>query len=102
MIGAGIMAGLLIGWIPGLIVAGLVALGCRHRYWQALPAAVAVAGVVVSGLYVTESQLSHHYKLVLEWPQHFEAVSGVAWVAVALFFADATIRHLRSRRANRP
>jgi len=61
----------------------------------------AVAGVLISGLYVTAAQLTHHYRLVLEWPQHFEAVSGLAWVAVALLAAEAMISHLRGRRALR-
>jgi hypothetical protein len=61
-------------------------------------AAVAVAGTVAVGGYITEAQVNHHYRLILEWPQHFEAASGVAWVAVVAFVAEATIRHIRGRR----
>jgi hypothetical protein len=57
--------------------------------------------VAVTGLYVTAGQLNHHYALVLEWPQHFEAVTGLAWVAVILLVAEAVMRHLQARRPPR-
>jgi hypothetical protein len=96
-----IVAGLLIGWLAGLIVAGIVALGLRRGRWQVLPGAAAVAAVLLSGLFVTQQQLAHRYPLVLQWPQHFKAVAGLAWVGIVLFAADALVRHLRGRRRGR-
>ena len=62
---------------------------------------MAVAAVAVTGLFVTQQQLAYHYPLVLEWPQHFDAVAGLAWVGIALLAADALVRHLRGRRPRR-
>jgi hypothetical protein len=97
----GILATLLIGWLGGLVVAGIVAIGLRGGRWQVLPGAAAVAAVLLSGLFVTQQQLAHRYPLVLEWPQHFKAVAGLAWVGIVLFASDAFVRHLRGRRPGR-
>jgi hypothetical protein len=96
------VAWFLIGWLPALVVGGIVLLGLRRGKWQAVPAAAAVAGIVVAGLFVTQQQLAHNYRLSLDWPQHFNTVSGVAWVGVALLAADALVRHLQARRPRRP
>jgi len=50
---------------------------------------------------VTASQISHHFPLALEWPQHFEAVRELAWIAVLALGIDAFIRHLQARWGRR-
>jgi hypothetical protein len=55
----------------------------------------------VAGLFVTQQQLAHNYRLALDWPQHFNSVSGLTWVGVALLVADALVRHLQARRPRR-
>jgi arabinofuranan 3-O-arabinosyltransferase len=97
-VGSGVVAALLIGWPAGLLMAGLVALACRPGHYQVVLGAVAVAAMVETGGLITEGQMSHHYRLILEWPQHFEWVSGLAWVAVASLAAEATVRHVRGWR----
>jgi hypothetical protein len=97
----GLVAWLLIGWLWGLVVAGVVLVGLRRGTWQAVPPAVAVAGVLLAGLFVTQQQLARNYRLSLDWPQHFNSVSGVTWVGVALLAADALVRHIQARRPRR-
>ncbi len=99
--GCGLAAALLIGWAAGPIVAVVVALGLQRGRWQVATGAAAVIAVLLSGLFVTQQQLVHHYPLVLEWPQHFAAVAGLAWIGTALLAADALVRHLRGRRPRR-
>ena len=101
VLGSGLMAALLIGWLAGPVVAAIVAVGLRRGVWQALPAAVAVAAVGLSDLFVIRQQAAHHYPLVLEWPEHFTAVAGLAWVGVALLAIEALLRHIQSRRPRR-
>jgi hypothetical protein len=97
----GAVAWLLIGWLWGLVVAGIVAVSLLRGRWQALPAAAAVTGVLASGLFVTQQQLANNYRLSLDWPQHFNSVSALAWIGVALLAADALVRHLQARRPRR-
>jgi hypothetical protein len=101
VVGSGLIAALLIGWPAGPVVAAIVAVGLRRGAWQALPAAVAVAAVGLSDLFVIRQQAAHHFPLVLEWPQHFSAVAGLAWVGVALLAIEALLRHIQSRRPRR-
>jgi hypothetical protein len=95
--GSAALGWLLIGWAVGLIVAAIVAIALNRSRLQVVPALVAVAGIALSGAYVTASQISHHFPLALEWPQHFEAVRELAWVAVLALGIDAFIRHLQAR-----
>jgi hypothetical protein len=97
----GVVAFLLMGWLWALVVTGVVLVGLRRGTWQAVPPAVAVAAVLVAGLFVTQQQLAHNYRLALDWPQHFNSVSGLTWVGVALLVADALVRHLQARRPRR-
>jgi hypothetical protein len=96
------VAWFLIGWLPAVVVGGIVVLGLRRGKWQAVPAASAVAAIVVAGLFVTQQQLARNYRLSLDWPQHFNSVSALAWIGVALLAADALIRHIQARRPRRP
>ena len=52
--------------------------------------------LIVSGAWVVVAQSSHHYPLLLEWPQHFEGAGRLALVAVALLAADAVVDRLRA------
>jgi hypothetical protein len=101
VLGCGLAAALIIGWLAGPVVAAIVALGLLGGKWRALPAAVAVLALALSGLYVIAVQLSHRDRLALEWPQHSDPVAGLAWVGIALLAADALLRHLQARRPRR-
>jgi hypothetical protein len=97
VVGSALLGWLLIGWAAGLIVAAIVAVALNRSRLQVAPALVAVAGVALSGAYVTASQIDHHFPLALEWPQRFEAVRVLAWVAVLLLGIDAFVRHVQAR-----
>ena len=101
VVGCGLGATLLIGWGAGVIVAAVVAVGMLRGRWQAVPGVLGVAAIAASAIFETQQQLAHHYSLILEWPQHFSAVAGLAWTGVALVAADALVRHLRGRRPRR-
>jgi hypothetical protein len=101
-VGSTLLGWLLIGWVAGLVVGAIVLVGANRSRLQVAPALVAVVGVALSGAYVIRSQITHHFPLVLEWPQHFEAVRDVAWVAVVLLGIDAVVRHLQARHTRRP
>ena len=100
-VGSALLGWLLIGWLAGLIVAAIVAIALNPSRLQVAPALVAVAGIALSGAYVTASQIDHHFPLALEWPQHFEAVREVAWIAVVLLGVDAFVRHIQARHSRR-
>jgi hypothetical protein len=97
VVGSALLGWLLIGWAAGLIVAAIVAVALNRSRLQVAPALVAVAGVALSGAYVTASQIDHHFPLALEWPQRFEAVRVLAWIAVLLLGIDAFVRHVQAR-----
>jgi hypothetical protein len=99
--GSAVLGWLLIGWAAGLIVAAVVALALNRSRLQAIPVLIAVAGIAVSGAFVTASQVEHHFPLALEWPQHFEAVRELAWVAVVVLGIDAFVRHIQARWSRR-
>jgi hypothetical protein len=99
--GSAVLGWLLIGWAAGLIVAAVVALALNRSRLQVIPALVAVAGTAISGAYVTASQIKHHFSLGLEWPQHFEAVRELAWIAVLVLGIDAFVRHVHARWSRR-
>jgi hypothetical protein len=101
-LGSALLGVLLIGWVAGLLVGAMVAIALNRSRLQGVPALVAVASVALSGAYVIESQITHHFPLVLEWPQHFEAVRDLAWIAVVLLGVEAFSRHLQARHPRRP
>ncbi|HSS08486.1 MAG TPA: discoidin domain-containing protein, partial [Acidimicrobiales bacterium] len=102
VLGSALVGGVLIGWVAGLVVGGIVAVGLGRSRRQLVPGLLAIVGVALSGAYVTQSQINHHFPLVLEWPQHFEGVRDVAWIAVVLLGIEAAIRHLQARQTRRP
>jgi hypothetical protein len=101
VVGSGVMAVLLIGWRAGPLVAVIVAVGLRRGTWEVAPAAAAVGAIGLSALFVIDRQTTHHYPLVLDWPAHFQAVAGLAWVGVALLAIEALLRHIQARRPRR-
>jgi hypothetical protein len=101
VIGSAVLGWLLIGWLAGLIVAAVVAIALNRSRLQVTPALIAVAGIALSGAYVTASQIQDHFPLALEWPQHFEAVRELAWISVLVLGIDAFVRHVQARWRHR-
>ncbi|HEY2430432.1 MAG TPA: alpha-(1-_3)-arabinofuranosyltransferase family protein [Acidimicrobiales bacterium] len=95
VIGTGLVGAVLINPAAGVLVGVLTAVSCGWRRGRVVLAGGAVALVLAAGVSELAVQLHHHFPLVLEWPQHFEAAGRLAWVAVALLGADAVVDRLR-------
>jgi hypothetical protein len=95
---ATILGAVVIAPLPGLLV-GLAALVVLAKpRWRGLLSLGAVALFSVSALYVVQLQLRYHFPAKLEWPEHFDKVALIPWIAVAFLMVDSIIEHLRSRR----
>ncbi|HSO96147.1 MAG TPA: alpha-(1-_3)-arabinofuranosyltransferase family protein [Acidimicrobiia bacterium] len=86
---------------PGVgLVAGAATFAVLRRprlRW--LLAVGAPSALAIAGGYVFLQQWRHEYPAVFEWPTFFDGVHTVAWLAVVLLAADATVEFIRSRRA---
>jgi tetrahydromethanopterin S-methyltransferase subunit C len=97
-----IAAGLVIAPLVGLIVGVVLALVVGRPRRRGLLTLCAVGLVAASSLYVLQLQVRYHFPTKIEWPEHFDRVALLPWVAAALLLADAVIDHLRSLRRSPP
>ena len=94
----GFVAAFVIAPAAGLVVwvALTLSLSGARRRW-----ALTVVGVglmAAASLYVLQLQLRYRFPTKIEWPEHFDKVALLPWIAVGLLVADAVVDHLRSRR----
>ena len=67
-------------------------------WWRAILAfgAPLVFGSVA--LYIAVSQYRHNFEPKYFWPEYFDRVNDLAWLAVLLLGSDALVEILRTRR----
>jgi hypothetical protein len=95
---ATVTGALVIAPLEGLVVGAAVAICAVRPRWRALLTVGAVALFGASALYVVQLQLRYRFPTKIEWPEHFNRVALVPWVAAAFLYADAVLDWARSRR----
>ena len=88
---------LLGGPLVGLVAAALAAMSALTRRGRAIPSFVAVAAVVVTGVYTAVSQARNDYGTGFAWARSFSDVHPVAWAAVAALAVDVAVGWVRRR-----
>ena len=78
-----------------------VAAACWRPRLRLLLTVGACACVATVAAYVVVQQYRFRYEYGFFWVEHFDAVTGVAWLAMLLLGAGACIELVRSRRAPR-
>jgi hypothetical protein len=97
------IAAALVGWFVASWWVGLlgglgvlaVLLERRLRGVLAMGAPLVFASVA---LYVAVSQYRHNFEPKYFWPEYFDRVNDLAWLAVLLLGCDALVEILRTRR----
>lgn len=95
--GAGLAARPWIGLVVGIVTLGAL-LAPRAR---ALLTVGSVAALLVAAVYVVVQQARHGYPTISSWPAQFDAVAGLAWLAVWLLAADVAVEWVRARCVRR-
>ena len=90
-------AAFVIGPLEAVAVASGVAVVLARPRWRALLSVGAIVLLVASTLYVLELQLRYHFPPKIEWPNHFDRIALVPWIAVAWVVADTVIEHISAR-----
>lgn len=84
--------------VAGLIVGAILAAVVGRPRRRILLSGGATALLALSAAYVVQLQFRYRFPTKIEWPEHFDRVALVPWVATALLMADAVVEHLRFRR----
>ena len=98
IVGAGALGALVIGPLPGLVLAVVAALGLRVARARPL---LTIGGPVVFALcvgYVVLRQVVSDLPTGFDWPTYFEVVHQPAWTALALIALDAVVDRCWLRR----
>jgi len=96
-IGAAVVAGIVTHAWLGLLTGALVLLVLLRPRWRFVLSLGAVGAIAAAGFFTAVQQLRYEYPPVLEWPQHFDKVHLVGWVAVVFLVADTLVQWLLSR-----
>jgi arabinofuranan 3-O-arabinosyltransferase len=83
-------------WVGLVAGAATLAVLVRPRL-RALLAVGAPGALAIAGGYVFVQQWRLRYPAVFEWPTFFDGVHVIAWLAVVLLAADATVEFIRTR-----
>jgi hypothetical protein len=92
-----IAGGLLVTPWVGLVAGAATLAVLRRPRLRWLLAVGAPTALAVAGGYVFLQQWRHEYPAVFEWPTFFDGVHTIAWLAVVLLAADATVEFIRTR-----
>lgn len=98
VVGAGVFGALVIGPLPGLVLAVVAAFGLRVARARPL---LTLGGPLVFALcvgYVVLRQIVAGLPTGFDWPTYFEVVHQPAWTALALVALDAVVDRCWLRR----
>ena len=99
--GAGIVAVLLARPWVGLVCAVVAALVLWWPRLRPLLTLAAPAALVLCAVYIVVQQHRYDYVSDLDWPNRFQRINDVAWLAVLLLFTDVLVQWACRRGAAR-
>jgi hypothetical protein len=88
--------------LVGVVAGAATALALVRPRWRGLLGILAVAAVVLTGLFVAVQQSRRDFKSVIEWPTFFDRVHALALGAVVLLVADVAVRAVLRRGTGPP
>ncbi|GAC1533100.1 MAG: alpha-(1-_3)-arabinofuranosyltransferase [Acidimicrobiales bacterium] len=95
---AGAISAVVIGPWAGLGVAVPVAAAVARPRWRGLLSVGALALLGGCAIYVLQLQYRYRFPAKIEWPDHFDRIALLPWIAAAWVVADTVVDLLRSRR----
>ena len=95
---AGVLGAVLAPWWAGIVLGVLVAVVAWRPRLRVLLTGGACACVAAVAVYVAVQQYRYDYEYGYFWVEHFDAATGVAWLAMLLLGADAGLELVRRRR----
>jgi hypothetical protein len=97
---AALVAGIAVQPWVGLVTGALVAVVLVRPRLRFVLSLGAVAAIGAAGLFTAVQQLRYSYPAILEWPQFFEKIHIVGWIAVVFLAADTLVTFVRTRAAD--
>jgi hypothetical protein len=101
VLGAGIVAAVLARPWVGLVCALAAALVLWWPRLRPLLTLGAPAALMLCALYIVVQQHRYDYVSDLDWPNRFQRINDVAWLAVLLLLTDVLVQWARRRGAGR-
>jgi hypothetical protein len=101
VLGAGIVAAVLARPWVGLVCALAAALVLWWPRLRPLLTLGAPAALMLCALYIVVQQHRYDYVSDLDWPNRFQRINDVAWLAVLLLLTDVLVQWARRRGARR-
>ena len=98
VVGAGVISAVVIGPWAGLGVAIPVAVAVARPRWRGVISIGALALLAACAIYVLQLQYRYRFPAKIEWPDHFDRIALLPWIAVAWVVVDTVVDVLRSRR----
>jgi hypothetical protein len=99
---AGIVGGVVIAPLAGVGLGAAAALVLWRPQWRAVLTVGSVALLAGSVLYVLQLQVRYRFPTKIEWPEHFDKVALVPWVALGLLLLSAVFEYAGRRRDRAP
>ncbi|GAC1543746.1 MAG: hypothetical protein NVS3B12_32330 [Acidimicrobiales bacterium] len=98
VVGAALISAVVIGPWAGLGVAVPVAVAVARPRWRGLISIGPLALLAACAVYVVQLQYRYRFPAKIEWPDHFDRIALLPWMAVAWVVVDTVVDLLRSRR----